>query len=129
MCAGQRLKPVTANIVLKKVKSSLPEIKTYFDGVSQETNNIITPGGSAIVKGENLQFDPEDPEQGVFFCDVHHPKRAIRALDFMRNSYNEVIFKIPQLESGQYILRLKTSNSDQSIKCSGALKQVLTVVE
>lgn len=129
MCAGQRLKPVTANIVLKKVKSTLPEIKTYFDGVSQKTNNIITPGGNAIIKGENLQFDPEDPEQGVFFCDVHHPKKAIRALSFTKYSFNQTIFTNPRLEPGNYILRLKTSNSDQSIKCSGALKQVLTVVE
>jgi hypothetical protein len=128
MCAGKRMKPVTANIELKKIKSSLPVIKTYFDGVSRETNTIITPGGNAVIKGENLQFDPEDPEQGVFFCEVHHPKTAIRALSFMKNTFNEITFMVPRLEAGNYILKIKTCNSDKSIKSNGTLKQVLTVV-
>lgn len=129
MSAGKRMKPDIANIVLKKIKSSLPVMKTFYDSESRESNNIVTPGGGALVKGENLQFDPDDPEQGIFFCDVHHPKKAIRALGFMINSHNEIVFVIPQLDAGDYILKIISCNNDKSIKCNGILKQVLTVVE
>lgn len=129
MTAGKRMKPETANIVLKKIKSSLPVIKTFYDSESRETNNIITPGGGALVKGENLRFDLDDPEQGIFFCDVHDPKKAIRALGFIGNSCNEIVFLIPLLQAGDYILRIINCNNDKSIKLNGILKQILTVVE
>lgn len=129
MCAGKRMKPVTANIVLKKIKSNLPVIKTYLDGVSRETNSKITPGGIAEIKGENLQFNADDPEQGVFFCAAHHPAAAIRALSFLRNTFNEISFLVPQLEVGNYILKIRTCSKDKSTQSSGTLKQVLTVAQ
>ena len=45
----------------------LPVPKRFCDVESGEDNGALTPGGQGRVLGLHLRFDPDDPEQGVFF--------------------------------------------------------------
>ena len=128
MTGGTRMEPVLANIIVEKSKSKIPFIDTFFDGMSRLSNSTITPGGNAEIKGECLLFMLDDPKQGVFFCPEATPAVEIRALAYLRNSFKEVSFMIPQLEPGTYILKVKTGNDEQGMQCSGILEQVLTIV-
>jgi len=128
MSGGTRMEPVLANIIVEKSKSKIPFVESFFDGMSRLTNSTITPGGNAEIKGECLLFNVDDPKQGVFFCPEAMPAIETSALAYLRNSFKEVSFMIPQLEPGTYILKVKTGNDEQGIQCSGTLEQVLTVV-
>lgn len=127
MRAGSRVEPNLKNIELSKLKSKLPFVDTFFDGFSQQTSTIATPGKNAEIKGDSLLFNPEDPKQGVFFIPVGIPDTEIRALSFLRVNAKDVSFMIPELEAGNYILKVKTGSDDDGMQCSGVLKVELTV--
>jgi len=127
MRAGSRVEPNLKKVELSKLKSRLPFIDNFFDGVSRQTKTIATPGGNAEIKGDSLWFNPEDPKQGVFFIPVGDPDTEIRALSFLRVNAKDVSFMIPQLEAGNYILKVKTGSDDDGMQCSGVLKVELTV--
>lgn len=61
MTGGTRMEPVLANIIVEKLKSKIPFIETFFDGMSRLSNSKITPGGNAEIKGECLLFNLDDP--------------------------------------------------------------------
>lgn len=111
MCGGTRMEPVLKNVELVKLKSKLPFIESFFDGMSRQSNTVITPGGNAEIKGDSLLFNIDDPGQGVFFCPETNPKTEIRALAFLKNGIKETSFMIPPLEAGNYILKVKTGSA------------------
>jgi hypothetical protein len=127
--AGPRLQPVLANISIEKDKSRIPVLDTFFDGMSRQTNTVITPGGNAEIKGECLSFNPEDLKQGVFFIPVNSPEVEIRALAFLKVNFREISFMIPNLEPGAYRVNVKTISADGvTTMNSGLLKQNVTVL-
>lgn len=127
MTGGLRMEPVLANIIVEKTRSTIPFIETFFDGMSRQSNTTITPGGNGEIKGECLLFTLDDPKQGVFFCPEETPTIETRALAYLRNSFKEVSFLIPQLEPGAYIVKVKTGSDEQGMQCVGFLEQVLTI--
>jgi hypothetical protein len=52
MCGGTRMEPVLKNVELVKLKSKLPFIESFFDGMSRQSNTVITPGGNVEIKGD-----------------------------------------------------------------------------
>ncbi len=44
-----------------------PNVTSYADHSSGQKDGVLTPGGVGRVYGSRLKFDPDDPQQGVFF--------------------------------------------------------------
>jgi len=87
-------------------------IERYQDISSGKDNGTATPGGSAILHGKDLKFDPADEEQGVFY--VSGNGAALRAENVVRVMPSQVILNNPrELEAGgryDLILRKKKAN-------------------
>ncbi|MEM8533012.1 MAG: DNA-binding domain-containing protein, partial [Chloroflexota bacterium] len=85
------------------VNQSSPLLLEYVDVNSGEVNKQLTPGGLGKVLGSRLRFDPQDPQQGIFFIadSTHLTEAPIVAI----NKHNELVFSVPQdLPSGDYQL-------------------------
>lgn len=96
-----------AKVEKVRARSTLPHLSTYTDRESQTVNTEISPGGMAILAGERLKFDTNDPEQGVFFVDAGGTET--RASGFMDGTAKHVIFCVPSgLPGGEYKLILRT---------------------
>jgi hypothetical protein len=77
-----------------------PVLVEYLDLASGTANQVLTPDEGAHLTGQRLRFDPDDPEQGVFFVAADNTRtRAERYLD-VRPS--KVILLAPALPVGDY---------------------------
>jgi hypothetical protein len=102
-----------------------PAPKRYTDVETGLVNGAITPGGQAQLLGLRLRFDPDDPQQGIFF--IAADKSEVRAGRMARNVPGELIFVAPALPAGDYTLQVRASFNDNGDVRAGALKVKLTV--
>jgi hypothetical protein len=77
--------------------------------------------------GSRLRFAWDDAEQGVFFISVSAPSRVTKMAVYSHISSNIVDGKIPDLESGEYRLEIRTRPSGKDIRV-GQYGRTITVV-
>jgi hypothetical protein len=105
---------------------AIPVPENYHDIPSETRNNTLTPGGVARVTGVNLKFDPDDPEQGVFF--LAEDGAETRAETYARIKPGEVILVAPsELAAGAYELEVRAHVYGSKHLRSGSLEKILTV--
>ena len=54
------------NPVKSETRLPVPALYSIYDYVTDETNGRVTPGNTAALNGNNLQFDPEAVGQGLY---------------------------------------------------------------
>jgi hypothetical protein len=104
---------------------SFPEILT--DSSTETENSKITSGGSAVLRGSLLRFDPQDTRQGIFFVAADNPAEEIRVDIYITIRSTEVTLQIPVLEPKNYILIVKSSYYSRTSVRKGEMDCVLTV--
>ena len=83
-------------------------------------NTSFSPGGIAIIEGQDLRFDPRDPEQGIFIYDVNERKH--RVFYYGEISQNRASFAIPKLalieksEVLHLLLKTRDKNSNDIVE-------------
>lgn len=110
--AGKSIKIDYDTLKLEKIRaeSAHPDIDKFIDYTTQKEDELITPGGSAEIKGELLKIDSEDTEQGIFFIAGDGTEKKVEI--FMRNKPSGIIFNIPEgLLAGNYILEIRNKNN------------------
>ena len=104
-----RLKEAVSHIALeyKETGGQQPFPKKLYDLVSETTNEQLTPGGIAHLRGKLLKFDPTDGQQGIFFRNgSQETKAALKTV--ARNMPSELIFMVPAtLKKGVYQVEVR----------------------
>ncbi|MGV8094029.1 MAG: DNA-binding domain-containing protein [Mangrovibacterium sp.] len=125
LVAGRFLKEMAEQVTPRKKGSNIPapSIVEFTDMSSGSVNSVVTPGGPAIIKGVRLKFQPDDPEQGIFF--VYGDKQFFRASGVFRNTFSQLMFLVPaDMPSGTYQLQVKSKLETRMLR-TGELRDPL----
>ena len=93
--AGSSLVKAVRKNRLKRVKANeySPELAKVEDVASQTSNELITPGNIAYLKGEKLKFNAEQADEGLYF--VNDREQATKVDHIARNMPGEQVFLVP----------------------------------
>ena len=111
---------------MKRVKANeySPEPNKVEDIGSKTFNDLLTPGNMACVKGQKLQVDTAQEDEGLFL--VNDKGQATKVEHIARNMPSEVVFLVPAtLAQGTYWLEVR--NRSYQALSTGRLKHMLTV--
>ena len=127
--SGVRLSKLEKNLPTVKIKFNrlfpLPEILT--DSSTDTENGRITSGGTAVLRGSLLKFNPKDAQQGIFFVAADNPAEEIRVEIYQTIRSNEITFQIPELQPNEYTLVVKSDYYSWSSVRKGELDCTLSV--
>ena len=126
MYAGSSLVKAAQKNRLKRTKANeyTSEPAKVEDIASQTTNEVITPGNMACLKGEKLKFDPTQADEGLYL--VNDRGQATKAEHIARNMPGELVFLVPaKLARGNYWLEVR--NRGYQELTTGRLKYPVTV--
>jgi hypothetical protein len=104
----------------------IPHLLRYTDTSSGTSNSVLTPGGIGQVSGYRLAFDPQDPQQGIFFRGAD--AQSTPAVSVAVNRERELIFLVPALPPGDYALEVRAAAEDSARVRAGQLSGLLTVL-
>jgi len=126
---GFRLKKLKSRLKLEKEISRVhtPFPESFIDTGSETTNRLATPQSIAVLKGDNLKFDPNDPNQGVFFIPENGSNASIRTNFYSRIKPSEINFLIPPLPTGNYTIVVQAIMRGHKSIRAGVLEPVITV--
>lgn len=103
-----------------------PFILEYSDANSKTFNSIATPSGVATITGEELKFNPENAEEGVFFIAENGTETRVEA--FAVRTEGQLIFNVPAgLTAGEYTLQVRRAYGVNNKLRTGELRDTLTV--
>ena len=144
---SKELKKALADTRAKKVRSEAPNPlpRRVTDTATGLANQTLTPGGIAVVKGQDLKFDPGDLEQGIFLVprDIpegkqgkkgrrsqtkEKPTSPVRAEFYGEVNPTQVSFVTPvvsQMGRGSFRLELRTRDRSSGEIVSKSLKYTL----
>jgi hypothetical protein len=130
LCAGpgQRLRRAVrerARLLRHEATVPCPAPQEYTDANSGTRNSTLTPGGIGRLAGCRLKFDPNDPQQGVFFVAADRGARRVETVG--RNMPRQLVFLVPALAPGEYALEVRAVMKCSRELRSGALGARLTV--
>lgn len=127
--AGKVIKIDYDTLKLEKVRaeSAHPEIDKFIDYSTQKENELITPSGTAEIRGELLKIGSEDADQGIFFIASDGTEKRVEI--FMRNKPSDVIFNIPGgMSAGIYILEIRNKQNGSNTLRTQKFNQELEVL-
>jgi hypothetical protein len=105
-----------------------PMLVQFTDINSQTTNSLLTPGGIGQLVGEELKFNPSNPEEGVFL--IGDGGVTVKAEVVASRTDKKVVFSIPNaMNTGMYSLEVRKGYGSTTITVrSGRLLELLKVV-
>lgn len=124
---GSRLRQAMRQARMEKVDpvQPIPLPRTYIDGASGIQDKVLTPGGPGQLLGRRLQHDPQDPAQGIFFCDPHGV--AVRVEKLVVNEQVRLAFIVPALPPGTYKVQVRANVNGTGEIRTGEMGTELTV--
>lgn len=102
-----------------------PQIDYFIDANSDERNTIGYSGGSAKILGSRMRFDKTDPRQGIFFVSDTVPAVEYRASQYSGIRPAEIHVTIPQLEPGDYKVKIRTLADNKRDILTGSLEETI----
>jgi hypothetical protein len=106
---GKRYNRVTEDVKTEKHEIPvLTPLPLSLEDISSTTvNDTITPGGTAILHGQRLKFNQDDPQQGIFFV-IPEREEEFRVNRILSHNASQVVFLIPSnMPSNTYVLELR----------------------
>ena len=86
-----KLAPVRVHVHLRK-----PELESILDSIYQVHNQVLTSGSIATLRGDDLKFDWQDPNQGIFLVDSEGS--SVRVEYYSDVNDTSVKFVVPPLK-------------------------------
>ena len=122
---------VTQDVRVEKQPSEqpVPQPQWYFNLEGSEPNTVLSPTHMARLKGERLNFDQDDPQQGLFIVPVNGQSGSepIRVTRFSRATRGEITFRVPdELTPGLYRLEVRALFGATDLR-TGIYKTILEV--
>lgn len=133
--AERLTKGVVSKAKVRKKPSTVPEpnLQSYTNLAQPDSENILTPGHMARLRGYHLKFDSNDPQQGIFLRPVQDSDRfistgpSVRIKHVGQNTGRQLIFLVPaNLPVGMYVLEVKALFGTASLR-TGEFKELLFV--
>jgi hypothetical protein len=122
----QRVGP-RAQVQRRRASQPQPMLSSTRNPNNGAADTTLTPGGGAHLYGELLNFDPNDPEQGIFIIPANGNGEPVRVEVVLRNSSRELAFLVPaELAAGEYTIEVRRLFGKTDIR-TGVLKETLTV--
>ena len=86
-------------------------ISQVIDSKTGSENDLLTPGGTLVIRGVRLKIVGDDPQVGITLEDETGNAVRIDERDIVVNRPSELIVQIPSLPAGSYQLTLCTQFS------------------
>ena len=114
-----KLAPVRVRVNLRK-----PELESILDSIYQVHNQVLTSGSIATLRGDDLKFDWQDENQGIFLVDSEGT--SVRVEFYSNVNETSVQFVVPPLKAGErYQVLLKVFDSVSGEKIEKPLEEFL----
>lgn len=125
--AGVRLKEVTGDVSVEKVKGASPKPDPiYLEDIASSTrNDTVTPSNIAVIRGSRLKFDNTDDKQGIFFIAADGAETKVANVS--RNKPSELHFLVPPLAAGEYSVEVRVLLKNTKEIKTGALMGKVSV--
>lgn len=127
---------ITNDIPMEKQHSIKPKprLDIYINTHTNDPNTVLTPTYMGRILGDQLRFEIDDPEEGLFLIRqtdenglITNPE-AIRVDDISHMTTGEIIFRVPDdLLPGEYRVEVRARYGQNDIR-AGELDQLLTVL-
>ncbi len=119
------------NVEMVKVEGDIPtpvQIDSFHDLLSDQKDEVITPGGMAEIEGDYLKIiHPDAAEEGVFFTNTQ-TQEVFKSCEYLINAPFKLTFNLPEvMPAGEYALEIKTAYQQTDILRSGAFHKLLKV--
>jgi len=101
-----------------------PLLISYRDVCTEQHDSVLTPSRMGQLYGQRLQFDPQDPQQGIHVLSADG--NATRVEEVAVNQPKSLIFLIPPLPYGYYKLAVVIKGKGQELAV-GILDDILRV--
>ncbi|WP_293896402.1 DNA-binding domain-containing protein [Flavobacterium sp.] len=126
---GPAIKKVMQNTATEKITQPLtvPVLNAFKDILSQNFNTTLSPGGIGQITGSHLKYNPENPNEGIFF--VSAARQEYKVINVAIRTLGRLVFSIPEaMPPGNYTLEVKRAfgKSDASIR-KGILASLLII--
>jgi hypothetical protein len=103
-----------------------PVILEFLNLNTNTVNSVLTPGGIGQIIGEELKFNPDNLQDGVFF--IKSDGSETKATVFATRTLGKLVFNIPTaLTAGNYTLEVRRAYTKDNVIRKGTLPEVLTV--
>lgn len=125
---GKRYNHTADDVKVEKMETpnNLPLLVTFEDIASTTVNNMITPDGVASLRGIRLNFDQNDPAQGIFLIDSRKNESRIERI--LSHKGTHIIFQLPRdLVPEEYTLEVRMIPKNGKKIKKGTLTEKLTV--
>jgi hypothetical protein len=125
---GKRYNRTADDVKVEKVEATnnRPLPVTFEDIASATVNNMMTPDGVASLRGLRLNFNQDDPVQGIFLIDSRKDEYRVERILSQKGTH--IIFQLPrELMPEEYTLEVRMLlRGNKTIK-KGTLTERLTV--
>jgi len=105
---------------------TVPVLTIFKDIQTQSSNTLVSAGGIGQIVGNHLKYNPENPNEGIFFVSANHQEFKVNHVAI--RTPKQLLFSIPEsLPVGSYSLIIKKAfgKSDTTIR-NGRLAILLT---
>jgi hypothetical protein len=124
---GKRYNHTSDDVKVEKVSpvNNAPLPNLFEDITSATVNELITPGGTAMLKGIRLKFDQNDLSQGIFLISDQEEFRVEQVLS---HNSSHIVFIVPQqLRPNAYSLEVRMCPRNAKTLKKGILPERLNV--
>lgn len=125
---GADLRAIRGDIRVERVDGvpARPAPIDYKDVNAGVSNDVLTPGGVGELLGNNLKFDTDDSQQGIFLIASDGSETRVQTM--VRNKPSNLIFLVPTgLAAGTYTLEVRSILPGIKNVRSGVLDAELSV--
>jgi hypothetical protein len=124
---GLLLSEKMQKVRLEKTLQPLPSpvILEFLNINTNTTNSVLTPGGIGQIVGEELKFNPDNPQEGIFFVAADGTETKVQII--ASRTEGKLVFSIPTLPAGNYTLEVRRAYTKENIIRKGVLSDTLTV--
>jgi hypothetical protein len=107
---GSKLSEAESNLRTERTNPPADALTVYMvrDNESDTADDKLTPGGSFEVYGNGLKIDGDDPACGLYFVDADGKEYKAGKFTAKGNIPKMLSAMIPQLEPGQYQIKVVT---------------------
>jgi len=111
-----------------RTNMAAPYTQEFEDGNSGTINTRITPGGAAIITGEELKYNPDVAAEGIFFVPVAGGAETKVAVVLNRTD-TRLFFHIPTtLTPGSYKVEVRRTYTAANTVRTGEIPEILTIL-
>ena len=111
-----------------RTNMAAPYTQEFEDGNSGTINTRITPGGAAIISGEELKYNPDVAAEGIFFVPVAGGAETKVAVVLNRTD-TRLFFHIPTtLTPGSYKVEVRRTYTAAGTVRTGEIPEILTIL-